>query len=106
MIQTFLLENWLVLTLVTLLIVYRKKLIWEPLSGGNGHVQMDEVAKALIMFSFMWGVWKEGTRTELDKRVFDDTYFLILVSAVFAIANIKVDLTQMLNKKEKQPPNP
>lgn len=105
MIQTFLLENWLSLTLVVSLIIYRKKLIWEPLSGGNGHVQMDELAKALLLFLFGWGVWREGTRTDLNLRVFDDTWFLILASAVFAIANVNVsiDINQLFKKKEQHP---
>ena len=96
----FLYENWFALTVVVLVIVYRQKLIWEPLSAGNGHVSMDEAAKGILLVVFGWGVWKEGTRIDLDKRVFDDTFFLILVSAVFAIANIRVDISQIMTKKK------
>lgn len=96
----FLYENWFALVVVAMVIIYRQKLIWEPLSAGNGHVSMDEAAKGIILVVFGWGVWKEGTRVDLDKRVFDDTFFLILVSAVFAIANIRVDISQIMSKKK------
>lgn len=98
-------ENWLMITVVFTLIIYRKKMIWEPLSGGNGHLSMDECAKALLLAVFAWGVWKEGTRSDLSQRVFDDTFFLILVSAVFAIANISVsiDINQLFRNKPTEP---
>lgn len=104
--MNFLIENWLMITTVVMLIVYRQKMIWEPLSGGNGHLSMDECAKALLLAVFAWGVWREGTRADLSQRVFDDTFFLILVSAVFAIANINIsiDLNQIINKKKPTEP--
>lgn len=97
---TFLYANWFALTVVVLVIVYRQKLIWEPLSSSDGYISMDECAKAIILVFFGWGVWREGTRADLDKRVFDDTFFLIMVSAVFAIANIRVDISQIMSKKQ------
>lgn len=107
---TFLLANWLQITAVICLIVYRKKLIWEPLSGGNGHVQMDELSKAVIVGLVIYSVAKEANRPDLDKHIFSETYFLILLSGLFSIAGLPIlekfleQRRQFLEQRQQQQP--
>lgn len=85
----FLIDNWILLTLVVVLLIYRRQLIFDPLAGGNGKIQMDELAKGVIVGAFIYAVYKEGERNDLSQVVFNDTFYAILLAGVFAIAAIK-----------------
>ena len=63
-------------------------LIFTPLAGGNGKVQMDEVAKAIILIVFIYCVRTDATRTT-EYHVFSDTFYFALLLSVCAIASIK-----------------
>lgn len=106
MLLTFLLENWLMIILVVTVLWHRKKLLWEPLAGGNGHVQMDELAKFVIIGLLIFSVYVEATRENLDKQVFTDTFYLILLGGVFSIASIKpmMSMIKFRAKEREKPP--
>lgn len=94
--------------LVVTVLWHRKKLLWEPLSGGNGHVQMDELSKFIILGLLIFCVYVEATRENLDKQVFSDTFYLILLGGAFSIASIK-PITTMIkfrSKEREKPPEP
>lgn len=97
----FLQENWIMITLVIMVIVYRKKILWEPLSGGNGHVHMDELAKFVIIALLVYTVYVEANRENLERPVFTDTFYLLLLGGVFSIAAIKPYTEYMKAKTEE-----
>lgn len=82
---------WTLLAIATV-IVYGKKLytdlFFTPLAGGNGKVQMDEVAKAIILAVFVYSCRIEATR-KTEAHVFSDAYYFSLLLTVCAIAAIK-----------------
>src|SRR5690554_796251 len=82
---------WSVLGLVIVIRYGRRiyqELIFTPLAGGNGKVQMDEMAKAMILGVFIYCVHVDATR-ETEYHVFSDTYYFALLLSVCAIASIK-----------------
>jgi len=75
-----------------IVILYGKRLyndlIFTPLAGGNGKVQMDEMAKAIILIVFIYCVRTDATRAT-EYHVFSDTFYFALLLSVCAIASIK-----------------
>ena len=65
-----------------------KILLFDPLAGGNGKVQMDELAKFLILIVFVWWAYIEATRT-VEHHIISDTQFMAVLGAVCIIAGIK-----------------
>lgn len=60
--------------------------IFDPLAGGNGKIQMDEMAKAILLIMICRASWKEGLSPE---QVYPDVYWISIFAAVCAIAAIK-----------------
>jgi hypothetical protein len=98
-------------TIVTLAVVirYRKSiyndLFFTPLAGGNGKVQMDEAAKAVIIAVLLWCVARDGYRTH-EWPYFSGTFYATLLAGLFSIAAIK-PVVAILNsyKNGKNEPN-
>jgi hypothetical protein len=74
-----------------------KTFFFDPLAGGNGVVQMDELAKAILLVMICRASWKEGLSPE---QVYPDVYWISIFAAVCAIAGFK----QMFAKPA--PPQP
>lgn len=85
----FVTENYIMITVVVMTIIYRNKLIFEPLAGGNGKIQMDEIGKGVLIALLIYSVYVEANRTDMTTSVFSDSFYLILLSGVFAIASIR-----------------
>jgi len=97
---TWIWENIWQLIAVGILLRYGKRLakivLFDPLAGGNGKVQMDELAKAIILAVFVFSAYIEATRIT-EHHVFSDTYFFSLLLSVCAIAAIKPVFENMKN---------
>ncbi len=102
--------SWLwnnVWTVIAIFIVIKygktmyRELLFTPLAGGNGKVQMDELAKFVILVVFIASAYVEATRTT-EYHVFSDNYFFALLLTVCAIAAIKPIFSNMtvLNKEK------
>jgi len=65
--------------------------IWQPLRGGNGVTQPDELAKFLITWTGVWMVFYEGFTCG---EQFSTEKFLVVFGAVVTIAGL-----QMYHKK-------
>lgn len=98
--------NYVFLTLMGLGIWYGKtafkELIFTPLAGGNGKVQMDELAKGIVLVVLILAAYKDGNRTH-EWSYFSDSFYAILLAAVCGIASIKPAtevLNNYFNKKE------
>ena len=65
--------------------VYRT-LFLQPIRGGNGVAQMDEVAKWLMMIFLGYMVWKEG---EAPEQAYPESVFWAMVIGAFLIAGVK-----------------
>lgn len=61
--------------------------IWQPLRGGNGITQPNELAKYLITWVGIWMVFQEGIHPE---QQFTDYQFGIVFAAVVAIAGFQL----------------
>jgi hypothetical protein len=72
--------------------------IFDPLAGGNGKIQMDELAKAILLVMICRASWKEGISPE---QVYPDVYWISIFAAVCAIAAIK----PAFQKKDVNPEN-
>lgn len=83
-----------------LLIRYRNKMIFIPLAGGNGHLQVDELAKGVLLVAFGFSVKAEIERVT-QWQVFPDSYWYALLGAVILIAGLKEG--KMLFEKIKKP---
>jgi hypothetical protein len=103
--------NWLWANIWTILfiagiILYGKKiyqdLLFTPLAGGNGKVQMDELAKLVILIVFVYSAVVEATR-KTEHHIFTDTYFFSLLLTVCAIAAIKPLFSNLNILKGKDP---
>lgn len=107
----FLWDNVWTLLLIAAIIRYGRKiyldLIFTPLAGGNGKVQMDELAKAIILLVFVLSAYKEANR-DTEYHVFTETYFAALLLTVCAIASIKPLFSHLTmfkgDKKEDEKP--
>lgn len=77
-------------------------LVFSPLAGGNGKVQMDEAAKGVILMVFVGSATADALRTT-EYRVFSDGYYLSLLGVVALIAGIKhgVQLMRRDDPKKK-----
>ena len=60
--------------------------IFKPLAGGNGVVQMDEIAKAILLVMICRASFREG---ESPDQIYPDIYWICIFAAVCAIAAIK-----------------
>lgn len=60
--------------------------IFNPLAGGNGKVQMDEIAKAILLVMICVASFREGVS---DKQAYPDIYWIMIFASVCAIAAIK-----------------
>jgi len=105
----FILANIWTLLLIAVVILYGKKiyqdLLFTPLAGGNGKVQMDEMAKAVILAVFVYSVYIEAHRKTVE-HVFTDMYFASLLLTVCAIAAIKplfANMDLLRGKKDDKP---
>lgn len=92
-------------TLAALFVLFRygariyKDLIFTPLAGGNGKVQMDELAKAIILGTFVLSATVEAFRAPGTPQVFSNEYYFALLLSVCAIAAIKPAFGNMKNFK-------
>lgn len=59
---------------------------FDPLAGGNGKVQMDEIAKAVLIVMICAASVREGKSTE---QVYPDIYWIMIFASYAAIAAIK-----------------
>jgi len=100
----FVTENYIMITVVVMTIIYRNKLIFEPLAGGNGKIQMDEIGKGVLIALLIYSVYVEANRTDMTTSVFSDSFYLILLSGVFAIASIRpvADILKHKYSEEKK----
>lgn len=62
--------------------------VFDPIAGGNGKVQMDELAKAVILSLTIWSVLKDGNRSH-EWTYFSDAFYMTMLGGLFAIAAIK-----------------
>ena len=60
--------------------------IFDPLAGGNGKIQLDEVAKAVLIVMICRASFREGQSAE---QLYPDMYWVSIFAAVCAIAAIK-----------------
>lgn len=87
--------------LLTILIIYREKLIFKPLAGGNGVVQMDELSRGIILLVFYVSARAEMKRVH-EWSTFSDAYWYALIGGVFLIAGLKDGLSLLTKKKEDE----
>lgn len=82
-------------------------LIFTPLAGGNGKVQMDEAAKGVILIVFAASSAVEAFR-KTEYHIFSDAYYFALLGTVALIAGIKHGVELLRKDKEdpmKTPPS-
>lgn len=102
---------WTLIAVATVLLYGRKlyqDLLFTPLAGGNGKVQMDELAKLVILIVFVYSCYVEAHRKTVE-HVFTDMYFASLLLTVCAIAAIKplfANMDILRGKKNDEPPKP
>lgn len=65
-----------------------KELIFNPLAGGNGKVQMDELAKFVVIVAFAFSSYIEGRRTS-ESHIFSDAYWFALLGSISIIGGLK-----------------
>lgn len=102
--------NWMFLTMLVIAAWYGKTgfkvFIFEPLAGGNGHIQMDELAKGIVLGILILATYRDGNRIH-EWTYFSDAFYAILLAGVFGIAAIKPAtdvLTSYFNKKKDGDP--
>jgi hypothetical protein len=61
--------------------------VWQPLRGGNGVTQPDELAKFLITWCGIWMVFHEGMNEGVQ---FTDLQFGTVFAAVVAVAGLQM----------------
>jgi hypothetical protein len=83
----FLVEKRWDLLLIGLSLIYRRE-IFQALKGGNGVLQIDELAKGLIMLVFYLSFEAEVNR-KTEVNVFPEEYWFALLFSVATIAGIK-----------------
>jgi hypothetical protein len=71
--------------------------IFDPLAGGNGKIQMDELTKAVLVIMICRASFREGHSPE---QLYPDVYWICIFAAVCAIAAIK----PAFGKKDIDPP--
>lgn len=75
-------------------------LFFDPLAGGNGKVQMDEIAKAVMIVMICMASAREGKSTE---QVYPDIYWIMIFSSYAAVAAIKPAFSKILKKEDEKP---
>jgi hypothetical protein len=65
--------------------IYRT-FFFDPLAGGNGKIQMDEIAKAILLTMICVASFREGKSND---QVYPDIYWIMIFASVCAIAAIK-----------------
>jgi len=83
-----------------------QEFIFTPLAGGNHKIQIDELAKGVILFVFVLTSMLDAFR-ETEYRLFSDGFYLSLLTAVAIIAGIKhgINLLEYRNKSSNEPPH-
>jgi len=61
--------------------------IWEPIRGGNGVTQMEELSRFLIVWCGIWVVFYEGLN---EGQQFTDLQFTTVFAAVVAVAGLQM----------------
>ena len=85
------LNIWKLIALFILLRYWNRiytELIFHPLAGKNGRVQMDEMAKGVILVVFAASSTVEAFR-KTEYHIFSDAYYFALLGTVALIAGIK-----------------
>jgi hypothetical protein len=77
--------------------------IFKPLAGGNGVIQMDEMAKAVLLIMIVRSSLKEE---KAIGQVFPDVYWICIFGAVCAIAAIKPAFSKKDVVKDTPAPKP
>ena len=108
--EQILLETWSYRWEILFLCValyYRKHIYQEyifiPLAGGNGKIQMDELAKAVLLIMIAKASEKEGRTAE---QYYPDIYWIMIFTAVCTIAALKVPFARMFGNKGPSIPTP
>lgn len=60
--------------------------VFDPLAGGNGKIQMDEIAKAILLIMICRASYHEG---QSPAQAYPDIYWIMIFTSVCAIAAIK-----------------
>lgn len=89
---------------IVVFFIYRERLIFTPLAGGNGVVQMDELSKGVIMIVFYLSARAEAFRTH-EYHIFSDAYWYALLGCVSLISGIKSGVFHKLMNGKKEPPS-
>jgi hypothetical protein len=84
--------------------IYRD-LVFAPMAGLDNKVQMDELAKGVILLVFMASATVEAFRKS-EYHIFSDAYYFSLLGTVALIAGIKhgVQLLKKGSPKEEEKP--
>jgi hypothetical protein len=87
------------LFMLAAIIVYRKG-IYVAIAGGNGRLQMTELAQSLLLVVFYISVRAERLRSH-EYAIFPEAYWVMLFTAITVIAGIKEKVFHKLLHKEK-----
>ena len=79
-------------------VVY-KDWIFTPLAGGNGKIQMDELVKGILVVMIVRASDREGGSTD---QAYPDIYWIMIFSAIFAIAALKVPINKAFSNFTKK----
>ena len=100
-ILNWVLDNLLLLLIIVILIWERhtlyNSLLLQPLRGGNGVTQMDELAKYVMLVILVYMTYREG---ETEGSVYPESVFWAMIIGVALIAGIK-EFAQVLNRVSK-----
>lgn len=97
----FLDHFWSVVACIAVLFygrTFHERYIFTPLAGGNGKIQMDELAKGVLIAILLWSVNRDGYRVH-EWTFFSDAYYAALIAGLFAIAAIKPAASILKNYK-------
>lgn len=73
--------------IISFIVLVANTFIWQPVRGGNGVTQPDELAKWSITVAGIWMVFHEGLT---PAQQFTDAQFGIVFAAVVAIAGVQL----------------
>lgn len=77
-----------------------KTFFFDPLAGGNGKIQMDEMARAILLGMIVKASIREGETVE---QMYPNEYWFCIFVAVCAVAGIKKAFSK--NDPHEQPPS-
>lgn len=86
---------------IIIFVIWRERLVFTPLAGGNGVVQMDELSKGVIMVVFYLSSRAEAFRAH-EYHVFSDAYWYALLGCVALIAGIKSGVFHKITNGKKK----